>query len=202
MCAPRKPTEGMSLDSQLAAQAWFIVRAKPKREAYAKSNLELRDIMVFLPRLIELDYGDTEASRRAPTPLFPGYLFVKMRLPLDYYRVIWAPGVRDIVSLGNGPVSVPEQVVEEIRTRCDTSGVVRVPPAPWRPGDQVQIPNGPFAGLLATVVTVMSSRRRIKLLIDFLARQTCLEMPLLALRPSSTARAASWSGVRGTSSRR
>lgn len=178
----------MPVDSKQLGQAWFIVRAKSKREAYAKTNLELRELTVFLPRIIELDYDDRDASKRAPAPLFPGYLFVKMYLQLDYYRVIWAPGVRDIVSLGSGPVSVPDQVVEEIRSRCDTSGVVRVPPALWRPGDRVEIPKGPFAGLLATVVTVMSSRRRIKLLIDFLARRTCVEMPLFSVREPSTTR--------------
>jgi len=188
VCAVQKAITGISVDSQKAGKAWFIVRAKPKREAYAKSNLEVRDLTVFLPRIMELDYGETDASKRAPAPLFPGYLFVRMYLHLDYYRVIWTPGVRDIVSLGSGPVSVPEQVVDEIRSRCDTSGVVCVPPARWRPGDRVEIPKGPFAGLLATVVTVMSSRRRIRLLIDFLARQTCVEMPLFSLRSPSTAR--------------
>jgi transcriptional antiterminator RfaH len=188
VCAPVHTTiPGMSVDSKQAGQAWFIVRAKPKREAYAKSNLELRELTVFLPRIMELDYGETDVSKRAPAPLFPGYLFVRMYLDLDYYRVIWTPGVRDIVSLGNGPVPVPEQVVDEVRARCDASGVVCVQPAPWRSGDRVQIPQGPFAGLLATVVTVMSSRRRVRLLIDFLARQTCVEMPLFSLRSPSTA---------------
>lgn len=168
--------------------AWFIVRAKAKREAYAKNNLELRHLTVFLPRITELDYDGANISKRAPAPLFPGYLFVRMYLHLDYYRVIWAPGVRDIVSLGNGPVPLPDRAVEEIRARCDTSGIVRVPPASWRPGDRVEIPKGPFAGLLATVVTVMPSRRRIRLLINFLARQTCVEMPLLALHSAKDAR--------------
>ena len=39
-----------------------------------------------------------------------------------------------------------------------------------------------FAGLLATVETVLPRRRRIKLLIDFLARQTSVDLPLTAIR--------------------
>ena len=74
-------------------------------------------------------------------------------------------------------------MVEGIRCRCDNSGIVRLPPAPWNPGDRVEIPSGPFAGLLATVVAVMPRRRRIKLLIDFLAQQTPVEMPLAGIKP-------------------
>ncbi len=164
-------------------RAWFIVRTKPQRETYAQQNLVLRRLDVFLPRVIELDYGNTELPTTRPCPLFPGYLFLRMTFPLDYYRVIWTPGVRDFVSLGAGPIPVGDDIVEGIRCRCDTSGVVRMPGARWSPGDRLEIPTGPFAGLLATVVTVMPRRRRIKLLIDFLSQQTPVEMSLAALRP-------------------
>ena len=163
--------------------AWFIARTKPQREAYAQENLELRRLGVFLPRLIEVDFENREVARRRPAPLFPGYLFVRMNFPLDYYRVIWTPGVRDLVALGSGPIPIAEAVIDGIRCRCDNSGIVRLPPAPWNPGDRVEIPSGPFAGLLATVVAVMPRRRRIKLLIDFLAQQTPVEMPLAGLKP-------------------
>jgi transcription antitermination factor NusG len=95
--------------------------------------------------------------------------------------------VRDLVALGSGPIPVGEAVVESIRCRCDASGVVRLPPVSWSPGDRVEIPRGPFAGLLATVVSVMPRRQRIKLLIDFLAQQTPVEMPLAALKVSRMA---------------
>lgn len=164
--------------------AWFIVRTKPQQEGYAKQTLELRRIRVFLPRIIELSYDEAPVERRRAAPLFPGYLFVKMNFPLDYYRVIWSPGVRDLIAMGGGPIPLSDAVVDEIRCRCDTSGIVQIPPAPWSPGDRVQIPAGPFEGLLATVVTVMPRRRRIKLLIDFLAQQTPIEMPLASLKAS------------------
>jgi transcriptional antiterminator RfaH len=169
--------------------AWFIARTKAQREVYAQENLEIRRLDVFLPRVIEVDFENRNIPRRRPAPLFPGYLFVKMNFPLDYYRVIWTPGVRDLVALGSGPVPIGDAVVESIRCRCDNSGVVRLPPAPWSPGDRVEIPSGPFAGLLATVVSVMPRRRRVKLLIDFLAQQTPVEMPLTALKVSRMAMA-------------
>jgi len=166
-----------------AALAWFIIKAKSKREAYAKDNLELRQLTAFLPLIVEPRYAGL-APKPRPSPLFPGYLFVYMELPLDYHRVIWTPGVQRLVSLGDGPAPVPDSVVEEIRNRCDPRGVIHMAPAIWKPGDRVEVPSGPFAGVLATVVTVVPKRRRIKLLIDFLSRQTCVEMPILAFEPA------------------
>jgi transcription antitermination factor NusG len=182
---PRAAEDRSAVQNDPTVIAWFVVRTKPRQEAQAKSNLELRRVPVFLPHIVELGYGAQEAPSKRPAPLFPGYLFARMAFPIDYHRVIWAPGVRDVICSGANPIPVGDHVIKEIRERCDARGVVRSVPRAWNPGDRVEIPNGPFAGLLATVVTVMTRRRRIKLLIDFLARQTCVEMPVSSLRNGS-----------------
>ncbi len=162
--------------------AWFVARTKPNREDYAQRTLGLRGLGVFLPRIIELDCYVGGVPRQQPAPLFPGYLFVHMDLFADYQRVIWAPGVRELLCLGDGPVPIEDVVIEQLRMRCDPNGLVYMSPGPWNQGDQVEIADGPFAGLLATVETVMPRRRRIKLLIDFLARRTSVDMPLTSIR--------------------
>ena len=161
--------------------AWFVVRTKVQQETYAKRHLEQRGLTVFLPRIIELHDPAATAPRRQPAALFPGYLFVRMQFSADYHRVIWTPGVQALLSFGSGPVPVADEVITDIRCRCDTNGIVWVPPARWTPGDHVEIAAGPFAGQLGTVLTVMPSSRRIKLLIAFLARQTSVEVPLSTL---------------------
>ncbi|HEY3186401.1 MAG TPA: transcription termination/antitermination NusG family protein, partial [Solirubrobacteraceae bacterium] len=144
-------------------------------------------VRVFMPRIVEADCYLPAVGFRQPAPLFPGYLFVNMDLALEYHQVIWAPGVRDLVALGGGPVAVDDHVVEQLRLRCDEDGIVHVAPTPLTRGDTVEIAEGPFAGLLATVETVMPRRRRIRLLIEFLARQTCVDLPLAAVKESRTA---------------
>ena len=170
------------LAPETAALAWFVARSKPNRDDHALRSLELRGLEVFLPRIVEENRYPSFFARVQPAPLFPGYLFVRMDLPVDYPRVIWAPGVRDLLCLGGGPVPVADQVIEQIRLRCDARGIVLVPWTPWNRGDRVEIASGPFAGLLATVETVMPQRQRIKLLIDFLARQTSVDMPLASIK--------------------
>jgi transcriptional antiterminator RfaH len=172
----------LPLAAETPALAWFVARSKPNREDHAQRSLALRGLDVFLPRIVEEDRFASAFPRLQPAPLFPGYLFVRMDLPVDYPRVIWAPGVRELLCLGGGPVPVGDQVIEQIRLRCDARGVVHVQWTPWNRGDRVEIASGPFAGLLATVETVMPQRQRIKLLIDFLARQTSVDMPLASIK--------------------
>ena len=169
------------------ARAWFVARTKPNREDYAVRTLGLRGVSVFMPRIVEAECYLPAAGFRQPAPLFPGYLFVNVDLAFEYHHVIWAPGVRDLVSLGGAPVPVDALVIDQIRLRCDAQGVVHVSPTPLNRGDRVEIADGPFAGLLATVETVMPRQRRIRLLVEFLARQTCVDMPLASVRDSRPA---------------
>lgn len=161
--------------------AWFVARTKPNREDYAERTLGLRRVDTFLPRIVEVT-PDADGRTRPPAPLFPGYLFVHIDLFAEWQRVIWAPGIRDFVCLGGGPVPIDDGVIDQLKLRCDERGVAYVTPAMWNRGDRVEIADGPFAGLLATVETVMPQRRRIKLLIDFLARQTSVDLPLTAIK--------------------
>jgi transcriptional antiterminator RfaH len=162
--------------------AWFVARTKPNREDHAERSLSLRGLAVFLPRIVEVGCYVSLFPRQQPAPLFPGYLFVHLNLPVDYQRVIWAPGVRELLCLGGGPIPIGDDVIDQLRLRCDPAGVVHVASTPWNRGDRVEIAAGPFAGLLATVETVMPRRQRIKLLIDFLARQTSVDLPLTAIK--------------------
>jgi transcription antitermination factor NusG len=135
--------------------AWFVARTKPNREDYAERTLRLRQVDVFLPRIVEMGL-DAAGRPRPAAPLFPGYLFVHIDLFAEWQRVIWAPGIRDLVCLGGGPIPIDDGVLERLKMRCDERGVAYVAPATWKHGDRVEI--------------------------DFLARQTSVDLPLNAIK--------------------
>ena len=89
--------------------AWFVARTKPNREDLAHRSLGIRGIDVFLPRIVEDEQYASLFPRLQPAPLFPGYLFVRMDLAADFPRVIWAPGIRELLCLGGGPVPVDDR---------------------------------------------------------------------------------------------
>jgi len=149
---------------------WFVVRTKAKREDYAVQQLERRSVAVFSPRVLE--YG-----RDQITPLFPGYVFVHISVAEQYYRVVWAPGVRYFVAFGGVPTPIPDSVIYLIRSSAGAGDVVRQLPA-FRQGDRVQITSGPLAGLVAVIQQPCSQQGRVRVLLDFLRQGASVELPV------------------------
>jgi transcriptional antiterminator RfaH len=151
-------------------RSWFVVRAKARKEDFALQQLVRRGVSVFLPRILE--YGRDQIA-----PLFPGYLFVRINLLEQYYRVVWTPGVRSFVAFGPLPTPVPESVIRFIAGSADEEGVIR-PLVPFKAGDRVQIRSGPLAGLVAIVQRPCSRRGRVQILLDFLRQGATIELPV------------------------
>jgi transcriptional antiterminator RfaH len=151
-------------------QQWYVVRTKTRKEDFAVQQLERRGVRVFLPKLLE--YGRDEVA-----PLFPGYLFVRIDLLAQYYRVVWTPGVRSFVAFGATPTPLGDAVVRLIHASAGDGGIIRQEPR-FQAGDRVQITGGPLAGLLAVIEQPCSQRGRVKIFLDFLRRGATVELPI------------------------
>jgi len=157
-------------ESVARSRQWYVVRSKTRKEDYAVQQLERRGVAVFLPRIVEYNRDDV-------APLFPGYLFVHITLLDQYYRVVWAPGVRSFVTFGPTPTPVPESVIRFIVASAGEGGIIR-PLAPFKMGDRVQITSGPLSGLIAVVQQPCSQRGRVRVLLDFLRQGTTVDVPV------------------------
>lgn len=167
----------MGADSHVA---WYVVRTKPRAEAFAAANLRSKAIEVFYPRLAPRFVRD---AVRTLEPLFPGYLFARLRLDQQFHVAAWTPGVAHLLCGADGaPASLDESVVESLQSRVRDGDVV-LPPA-FRSGDPVAIRTGPFAGLLAVIDRPCSAGGRVQILLDFLRRQTRVEVPVSAVVPA------------------
>ena len=162
---------------------WYVVRTKTRRETYAQDQLARRGVQTFLPRILEPGRAATEP---VVGPLFPGYLFARLRLSLQYTAVIWAPGVRNFVSFGEVPCPLDDDVVDFIQERCGTEGIVRALPT-FNDGDLVRVKCGPFGGLLGVVQGEVSARCRVRVLMDLLRRRTQVSLPVELLEHAGAA---------------
>ena len=158
------------VDTRAQECQWYVVRAKARKEDYAVQQLERRGVAVFMPRILE--WGRDEVA-----PLFPGYLFVHIVLIEQYYRVVWAPGVRSFVAFGPTPTPVQDSAIRFIVASAGEGGVIR-PLSPFKAGDRVQIKSGPLAGLMAVVQRPCSQLGRVQILLDFLRRGATVELPV------------------------
>lgn len=155
--------------------SWFCLRSKQKNEHIAaghlKNNLGLE---VFAPR-IRFKRATQRGAAWVTDALFPSYLFARYDLHQLSHVVHYSPGIKGVVHFGGKWPTIPDDVIEDLRRIYADQNVHVIDPLP-EAGDSVQIAGGAFHGLRAVVTRVMSSRERVAVLLDFLGRQTMVEV--------------------------
>ena len=146
----------------------------------------MRSVEVFLPR-IRFRRKTRQGLAWATEALFPGYLFARFDWKSALRQVHHAPGLTGVVHFGNQWPTISDAVVDELRQLFGPRELHVVPATP-QSGDTVQIAGGAFHGLRAVVTQVMPAKQRVNVLLDFLGRQTVMELPLARVVPESSAR--------------
>ena len=154
---------------------WYVVYTKPSSEDLARDQLERKEIHVFLPKIRESHYSSKREEVKIK-PLFPSYLFAHMAYPEDYYKVIWARGVRRIVGNGAEPIPLDDSIVEFFMRQTEEKGFIRPSPR-LKVGDMVRVRTGPLEGLIGIIDGSLDERGRIRVLMDFLKEGARIEVP-------------------------
>ncbi|MBQ1203150.1 MAG: transcriptional activator RfaH [Loktanella sp.] len=150
--------------------AWFLAQLKPNSHNIAERNLIRQGFRTFLPMHEETIRAQGKFKTRM-RPLFPGYLFVALDLHDGNWRAVNSTyGITQLVSLSKTPTPVPNDLVAQIKRRCDQDGKLR-PSDPFKEGDAVMLTKGPFANLVATIESIAPDRR-IYVLMDLMGAQT------------------------------
>ena len=158
-----------------AGPAWFCIRSQPKHEHIAAAHLKREEgIEVYLPR-IRFKRSTRRGAVWFTEALFPNYLFARFDLAACIRKLRHARGVRGIVHFGGQWPTIPDGVIEELRATLGAEQV-HVLDSELRPGEPVHISGGAFHGLQAVVTRVMPARQRVAVLLEFLGRQTMVEL--------------------------
>ena len=164
--------------------AWFCVRTQTKREHIAAEHLrELEGVEVFCPRL-----RYRKPTRRGTVwwlePLFPGYVLAKFSRSESERAVTFCQGVRGLVRFGSEIPSIAESFVESLRVefKPDEAGGELLTVAPTlRTGDEVEVANGPLAGMNGVIISIAPAAERVKILLDFLGQPQVIDIDLFSL---------------------
>ena len=150
-----------------AGTAWFLAQIKPNSDRIAERHLTQQGFPVFLPRVEETRRAAGRFVNRE-VPLFAGYVFVALDPGGGGWCSVNATrGITRLVSFGDRPAAVPDDLVEGLRARCDGAGLLQ----PAEPGDRVALTRGPFAEFVGTVETITPDRR-VWVLLDLLGGRT------------------------------
>ena len=157
---------------------WYALQHKPGQGDRALTHLQNQDIACFYPKItVEKIKGGKRTKKLEP--LFPGYLFVK----LEQADPVWAKlrstrGILRIVSFANKPATIPDEVIRHINdslhTVAELGGI--------KPGQAVELEDGPFKGISA-IFQAYDGEERAVVLISFMQKQQTVKVPLAILHP-------------------
>jgi transcriptional antiterminator RfaH len=162
---------------------WFCLRSQPKREHLAVTTLRRQfGIECLSPRL-----RFRKLTRRGPVwfveAMFPGYLFAKFVYSTQHRAVAAAHGVRGIVHFGDRLATLPEETIAALQSKAGADEVVTVDSS-VKPGQQVQITEGPFRGLEVVVTRLLPAKERVRVLLQFLGRSLEMEISTAKVLPA------------------
>lgn len=156
---------------------WYALQLKPAQGDRALANLQNQDIACFFPKITVETIKAGKRSKKLE-PLFPGYLFVN----LEQTDPMWAKlrstrGVLKIVSFANKPAAMSDEVIQHIKDSLDSvaeqGGI--------KPGQAVQLNEGPFEGINA-IFQAYDGEERAIVLINFMQKQQRVKVPVSALK--------------------
>ncbi len=156
---------------------WYVVQSKPGQAEKAAQELRNQGFEVFLP-LVKVEKLKRGKRVEQEEPLFPGYLFIELSEVASNWRPIRSTrGVARVITFGNQPAVVPDDVVEQLRDSLKLQAEMRT----LEPNQPVRITEGPFANLNA-VFTEYDGEKRAFLLLELLGQWQRLSIPLDALK--------------------
>jgi transcriptional antiterminator RfaH len=157
---------------------WYAVQTKPRQEATAEHNLQRQHFETYLPRIL-LRKRRRDKWAKVVEPLFPRYLFIQV----DPDEHSLAPvrstlGVAGLVRFGHHIKPVPDSVIAYLKqAENPETHQHHADDWPHRPGDAVQILNGPFAGL-SGVFQAATSEQRAMVLLELLGRHNSVQVDM------------------------
>jgi transcriptional antiterminator RfaH len=164
-----------------AERQWYVLYSKPQKEEYARFHLSSKGLEVFFPQLL---FPHSANKRKRLVPLFPNYLFVRLRLFSEEFSYAkWSPGVSRIVSFNGAPASIDDGVVDFLMKQANQEGFLEARSS-LRSGEEVRMTGGPFAGLVGIIQGPPNARGRVKVLLHLLNRATKVDVPVQFIKTS------------------
>jgi transcriptional antiterminator NusG len=170
---------------------WFVLRVASNKENYVKETLlrkvqieNLQDwvgrIMVPTEKTKTLKGGKQRISE---TKLYPGYVFVEMKLEPDgriqqdvFFLIKETTGVGDFVGTAGRPTPMAPSEVEKMLFDSRRPEEMPTVKMEFAKGDNVTIKEGPFENYEGTVDEVLPDKGLVRVLVTIFGRQAPIEL--------------------------
>ena len=165
--------------------SWYVVQYKPNSYKIAVRNLERQGFETFLP-MHEVTRRTAVKFETVIRPLFAGYMFVACDPEQCPWRQINSTyGISRMLSFTEDPKPMPGALISGLLARCDKAGKL-MPLEDFEVGQSVEMYSGPFANFIARVEQ-MPSQARVWILLDFMGKETRIQVDQKQIRAVSPA---------------
>jgi transcriptional antiterminator NusG len=175
-------TEGMN---------WFVLRVASNKENYVRETLLRKIEIEGLKHLVNRILVPTEKTKTikggkqkiTETKLYPGYVFVEMRLEEDgripqdvFFLIKETTGVGDFVGTTGRPTALAHHEIEKMlldSRRPEEIGEIKME---FEKGEPVVIKEGPFENYEGTVDELLPEKGLVRVLVTIFGRQAPIEL--------------------------
>ncbi len=170
---------------------WFALHTLSGQETKVKSYIEkfkaaeelddsILEVLLPTETVSEVKGGKKSSKVRK---LYPGYVFIQMRLYDEEGRVMnkpWyfvkeAAGVIGFVG-GDHPAALRESEIDDIKSRVEAATGKEVPKVQYEVGEDVKITDGPFMNLTGRIDEIDPTRGKLKISVSIFGRFTPVEL--------------------------
>lgn len=191
--SPNEKTNLIAGDEPLRQEGmnWFVLRVASNKENSVRETL-LRKVQIEgMTHLVGRILVPTEKTktvkagkqRITETKLYPGYVFVEMRLEPDgripqdvFFLIKETTGVGDFVGTAGRPTPMKDYEIEKMlkdSRKPDAEPSVKLV---FARGEHVVIKEGPFQGYEGTVDELLPDKGKVRVLVTIFGRQAPIEI--------------------------
>jgi transcription antitermination factor NusG len=158
---------------------WYAIYTRPRHEKKVHAMLLEKEVIVFLP-LVERIRQWKDRKMRITVPLFSSYVFVNFNYR-DRYTLFQTPGIVKIINFRGEPAVIPDWQIDSLKKMLESPSTLR-PERYVRPGEIVEVMEGPFKGLRGMVVK-QKNENRLVLTIDGIMQSVSVEIAVENVKP-------------------
>jgi transcription termination/antitermination protein NusG len=170
---------------------WFVLRVASNKESYVRDTLLRKIEIEGLKHLVNRILVPTEKTKTikggkqkiTETKLYPGYVFVEMRLEDDgripqdvFFLIKETTGVGDFVGATGRPTALETHEIEKMlldSRRPEEIGEIRMV---FEKGESVIIKEGPFENYEGTVDELIPEKGLVRVLVTIFGRQAPIDI--------------------------
>ena len=179
------------MDISNSKAEWYVLQTLSNKEGQAKLYLDkykkqeemeefLLDVLLPTETVSEVKQGKKTSKTRK---LYPGYVFVRMRLYDEnsvllnkpYYFIKGATGVIGFVG-GENPSALKKEEIDRIIAHVEEAEGKEVPKVNHEIGEEVKITDGPFLNLNGKIDEIDPEKGKLKVSVSIFGRFTPVEL--------------------------